>query len=499
MTSDADGRDRDPRKPLRLWPGVVAVGLQWLSRFVVPLVYPEWMLYGVLSGLVGGLVVLVWWAFFSRVPRVERWGAIVVMIAAMALTPRLLHPSVANGMMGLMFYLYVVPVLSLALVAWAVATRRLADGPRRATLVAAILLACGAWTLVRSDGIGDAGTDFAWRWSPTPEQRLLARVDDAPEPTPPPPVLADETPAEPEPTDEGPDEEPSPLPAAAPEGTEDVAVEAVAAWPGFRGPHRDGTLSGVRIDTDWSRTPPVELWRRPVGPGWSSFAVAGDLFYTQEQRGEEEVVSCYRVSTGEPVWRHGDGARFWEANAGAGPRATPTLSGGRVYSFGGTGILNALDAEDGSVVWSRDAASEAGARVPYWGFSSSPLVTDGVVVVWSGALVAYDAVTGDPRWSVPAGGQNYSSPRLLTIDGTPQVVAVSGEGATGVAPADGTVLWEHPWPGLPHPGGGPDRRRGRPDRRQREQRHPPPRGGAGTRRVVGRGALDLDRAEAVLQ
>jgi outer membrane protein assembly factor BamB len=205
----------------------------------------------------------------------------------------------------------------------------------------------------------------------------------------------------------------------------------------------------VRIATDWSETPPVELWRRPVGPGWSSFAVAGDLFYTQEQRGEDEVVSCYSVTTGEPVWRHRDAVRFWEANAGAGPRATPTLGGGRVYSFGGTGILNALDAEDGSVVWSRDAASEAGAEIPYWGFSSSPLVVDDVVVVWAGALVAYDAASGDPRWSVPAGGENYSSPRLLTIDGTPQVVAVSGEGAIGVAPVDGTVLWRHPWPGFP--------------------------------------------------
>jgi len=262
------------------------------------------------------------------------------------------------------------------------------------------------------------------------------------------PVTGEEAEAEP-PVEEGSDEEPSPLPAAVPEDSEESPAEAVATWPGFRGPHHDGTLTGVRIATNWSEAPPVELWRRPVGPGWSSFAVTGDLFYTQEQRGEDEVVSCYRVSSGEPVWGHRDPVRFWEANAGAGPRATPTLSGGRVYSFGGTGLLNALDAEDGSVVWSRDVASEVGAEVPYWGFSSSPLVVDDMVVVWAGALVAYDATGGDPRWSVPVGGENYSSPRLLTIDGTPQVVAVSGEGATGVAPADGTVLWEHPWPGVP--------------------------------------------------
>jgi outer membrane protein assembly factor BamB len=227
-----------------------------------------------------------------------------------------------------------------------------------------------------------------------------------------------------------------------------AAAEAGADWPGFRGPDRDGIIPGVRIETDWSVSPPVELWPRPVGPGWSSFAVHGDLFYTQEQRGDDEVVACYRATTGEPVWRHRDAARFWESNGGPGPRATPTLSEGRVYTFGATGILNVLEAGDGAVAWSRNAASDTDTKAPFWGFASSPLVVDDVVIVAvSGTLVAYDLASGDPRWFGPAGPESYSSPHLMTIDGVAQILLMNGEGAISVAPADGALLWEHPWPG----------------------------------------------------
>ena len=146
-----------PQKPLRLWPGVVAVVLQWLVRFVVPVVVPGAIAVGMIGELLGGLTIVVWWLFFSRAPWSERVGAIVLMGVALFATPRIVHKSIATGMMGMMFVIYAIPLLSLAFVAWAVASRRLSSGPRRASMVAAILLGCGVLALVRTGGItGDA-------------------------------------------------------------------------------------------------------------------------------------------------------------------------------------------------------------------------------------------------------------------------------------------------------------------------------------------------------
>lgn len=410
-----DSRPSEPQE-LRLGPGVAAVCVQWLCWVALPVALPGPVtgIIAVIGGLGGGLAVAVWWAFWSRAPRLERWGAVALATVALLAASRLAHESIANGMMGLLLALYAVPAASLAIVASAAGTRRLATRTKRVAMAAAILMSCGAWTLLRSDGITGAGAaEFRWRWSKTAEQLLLERPHD----------------------------ELSPQPATEP------AMSGGGDWSGFRGRRRDGTVRGIRIGTDWSMSPPALLWRRTVGPGASSFAAGNGLLYTQEQLGDDEAVTCYALDSGELVWIRRDQARFWDSHVGPGPRSTPLLSEDRVYTLGPTGILNALDATDGSVLWSRNAATDTGSSVPDWGFSGSPAaVADLVVVAVSGTLAAYDRATGDPRWLGSPGSGSYSSPHPLTIDGAAQVLFMSSSGLASVSPQDGSLLWEHAWP-----------------------------------------------------
>src|SRR5438093_268925 len=231
-------RSTDTR-PLRLWPGVVIVILQWLLRFAVPVVVPDALAYALIGGLFGGgLAIVLWWVFFSRAAWSERLGAIVLMIAGMFATKSIVHVSIATGAQGMLLYLLAIPELCLAFVAWAVATRNLSDGLRRATMVATILLACGGWALVRTGGFTAANlhNDLHWRWTQTPEERLLAKSGNLP-PAPPPVRPPAETPV-PAPAPEKPavvesgaksGKKPATLPVT-PAGKALDGAEARAAW-----------------------------------------------------------------------------------------------------------------------------------------------------------------------------------------------------------------------------------------------------------------------------
>lgn len=237
-------------------------------------------------------------------------------------------------------------------------------------------------------------------------------------------------------------------------------------YPGFLGGGYWAEVKDVELEIDWLAHRPQEMWRHKIGAGWSAFAIVGDYAFTQEQRGENELVTCYQIETGAPVWIHADKARFDPADAvgglgDIGPRATPTVSSGRVFAQGGTGIVNCLDARTGKVVWSHDTCGEFGVPVATWGKSGSPLVVGGTVVISVGApsgapstaaadvfdssLVAFDINTGRVAWHAGTRRASYASPVLATLSGERQIVVVNEKWVTSHRATDGVVLWEHPW------------------------------------------------------
>ena len=227
-------------------------------------------------------------------------------------------------------------------------------------------------------------------------------------------------------------------------------LEVTAAdWPRFGGANQDHIVRDVTIRRDWETMPPKALWRHPVGPGWSSFAIVGDFAYTQEQRGEDEVVVCYDADTGKQVWLHTDRARFSDASSGAGPRATPTMHDSRLYTLGATGILNCLDPLTGAVWWSENIVEDANAQLIEWGMAGSPLIYEDLVIVNPGgetsAVAAYDRITGEKLWAGGDHKASYASPQVATLDGVPQIVIYCSEGVCGHDVTSGEHLWSFTW------------------------------------------------------
>lgn len=223
-------------------------------------------------------------------------------------------------------------------------------------------------------------------------------------------------------------------------------------FPRFLGPLGRGVVERVRLARDWSKQEPHKLWRQPIGAGWSAFSVVGDYAVTQEQRGELELVTCYEIKTGQIKWTHEDRVRFSEVMGGDGPRATPTIVDGQVYTMGATGILNCLDGGTGKVIWSRDILADNNQNNLQWGKCCSPLVFDDIVVVTLGddyepSLSAYTGDGGRRLWRAGNDKPSYATPVLATLVEREQILVVNKNSIAAHDPSVGDMLWEYSWPG----------------------------------------------------
>jgi len=331
-------------RPLRIWPPIVLLGLMALARFVPTIIENGpaniWMIPAFVPTL-GGLLIMVWWLAASRARWHERLIGFVAVFAVATVTLLLLDPSMRGP--GIM--VITLPVGLAAFALGAIACSRMACFKR--TIVAVLAAACGfGFSLaLRADGLwGDFAVGLHWRWTPSVEERLLASRDRGQSD-----LLRDM-----------PDSE-----------LEQALLNP--QWPAYRGADRSGRQHGTQLATDWAKQAPELIWSIEVGPGWSSFAVASQLLFTQEQRGGLETTVAYDAGSGREVWVRSVESRFDDALGGPGPRATPTLADGKLFVMGAQGFLLRLDPKTGAVDWQQDLRKVAGRSPPMWGFSSSPL------------------------------------------------------------------------------------------------------------------------------
>ena len=227
-----------------------------------------------------------------------------------------------------------------------------------------------------------------------------------------------------------------------------ATAQGPSNWSGYRGENRDGVYPGP-IRTSWDGLAP--MWKKPIGGGHASFAIAGTRAFTIEQRKKEEVVAAYDVMTGRELWTNAWPEKFsnW-MGGGEGPRATPAYADGHVYALGARGELRCLDAATGKVVWRTNILQDAKAKNVGWGMSASPLVEGDAVIVLPGgkaghSIAAYNRHSGKPLWTALDDPQAYVAPMKVTLLGVPQLLIVSAKRVMGLSLDRHDVLWEFPW------------------------------------------------------
>lgn len=407
-------------KSLRIWIPLLLLPCMAIARFL-----PEWIEDGPamiwMSAAFGpfliSFVLMVWWLLASRAGWGEKFWGLFGLIGLLVATGVAMDASMRDAPM-------IVMTIPMGIAAFAVILVLLGGWLNRTRTVVALIAAAlgfGFSTLLVNEGVwGDFSFGFRWRWQELPSQTAWNTT---------PTATASDTPV-----------------------SESLKASVNAPeWSGFRGNQRDATVQNVVIETDWSKHPPQELWRIPVGSGWSSFAVAGNRVFTQEQRDQREVVACYDADTGKEIWASGIESRFFEALGGLGPRATPTVSGGFVYALGAEGPLRKLDAITGAEVWQVDLRAIAKREPPMWGFSCSPLVHEGLVVLHAAGkenlgIIAFDTTSGEVRWTAAAGEQSYGSLQSFDLMGETCLGLLSETGLLLIEPTQGQVRMNYAWP-----------------------------------------------------
>lgn len=229
-----------------------------------------------------------------------------------------------------------------------------------------------------------------------------------------------------------------------------LTTSAVGAtdWPQWRGPSRDGSVSAA-LPAEWPQAL-TKRWEITVGAGHASPVVSGNRVVVIAREGDQEIVRALDLASGKEIWRASYAAPYVVNPAaqlhGPGPKSTPAIAGGRVFTFGIGGVLSAFDLTSGKLIWRVPAPRV----LPQYGTGTSPLIDGSSVIVHvggenDGALTSFDAATGKPRWQWTGDGPGYGSPIIATFGGVRQVIAQTQKFLVGVNASNGALLWQVPF------------------------------------------------------
>lgn len=406
---------------LRVWPVVLLLAGMGIARLIPSLVDdgpPNLWMSAAFGPILCGLLIMVWWLALSRATWKEKFAGVVGVVGTAAIT--LL--AIDKSMRGPAVMVLTIPMGTAAFGIAAILFGRILSFRRTLLAILFAGMGFGFSALLKSDGMwGNFAVDLDWRWTHSPEDQILARQNQPPAANM---AVFDRS---------------------------DIEQWLMnPEWPGFRGADRASRQRGPVLALDWAANPPELIWKIGVGPGWSSFVVAGKLLFTQEQRGSMETVVCYAADSGKEIWTQQIESRFDDPLGGPGPRATPTLADNGLFVLGASGQLMRLDPGTGDVVWQMDLRKVAEREPPMWGFCSSPLVTNGMVIVHAGGggdkgTLAFDIATGELKWSAASGNHSYSSPQLNDIEGVPCVLMLTNRGVELLDPLTGNIRLNYEW------------------------------------------------------
>lgn len=230
-----------------------------------------------------------------------------------------------------------------------------------------------------------------------------------------------------------------------------TAAPGADDWPQFLGPQRNGVSDGPGLAKAWPKEGPPVIWQRDVGEGFSGPAVSDERLILFHRLSDQAVVECLEARSGKVVWKAGHSTDYRDDfGFDPGPRATPTIADGRVFTFGAEGRLSCWRFETGESLWTVDTAKELGAGKGWFGRACSPLVVRNLVVLILGGregagVVAFDVANGSVRWKATEDEASYASPITIDIQGRRTVLALTREALVGLLPADGSVLFRYPW------------------------------------------------------